>query len=52
MIVAIPLLAAMVLVSILAVATTRLARDTLPDALLYGVLLSWFLGATQAIGVG
>jgi len=50
-IVAIPLLAAMVLVSILAVATTRMARDTLPGALLCGVLLSWFLSATQAIGV-
>jgi len=51
-IVAIPLLAAMVLVSILAVATTRMARDTLPGALLCGVLLTWFLTATQAIGGG
>lgn len=51
-IVAIPMLAAMVLVSTLAVATTRMARDTLPGALLCGVLLTWFITATQAIGGG
>lgn len=36
----------------IAVATSRLTHDTLPGAILTGILVTWFLTATQPIGVG
>lgn len=42
----------MLLVAGLAVGTARMTRDVLPGALLCGLLITWFLTATQPIGVG
>jgi hypothetical protein len=42
----------MILASALGVATTRLTGSTLPGALLSAIVVTWFLTATQPIGVG
>ena len=41
----------MALAAGIGVATSRLTRDTLPGAILSGILVTWFLTATQPIGV-
>ena len=42
----------MALAAGIGVATSRLTGDTLPGAVLTGILVAWFLTATQPIGVG
>jgi hypothetical protein len=42
----------MALAAAIGVATCRLTDATLPGAILTGILVTWFLTATQPIGVG